>query len=134
MKSDAYKAGLEMRRKVLGADYVDANIKTADELTEPFQNLLTEFAWGSVWTREGLTLRERSLLTVAMCVAMNRPAELRIHLRGAFRNGCTKLEIRELLLQAFIYAGGPAAVDAFRVTKEFLADNDGKELAGASQA
>ncbi len=121
-KSPAFAAGVAMRKKVLGPDYVDQAFKNADELNLPFQELLTEFAWGSVWTRPGLDLKARSMLTVAMCVALNRPHEVKLHLRGAVRNGCTVTEIRELLIHAFIYCGGPAAVDGFNVAKAHLAE------------
>lgn len=119
-KSAAYEAGLAVRKKVLGPDYVEKTLKDADELLLPFQDLLTEFAWGSVWTRPGLALKTRSMLTLAMCIALNRPHEIKLHLRGALRNGCTVIEIRELLLQSFIYCGGPAAVDAFNVIRTAL--------------
>lgn len=119
-KSAAYDAGLAMRKKVLGPDYVEQTLKNADELFLPFQELLTEFAWGSVWTRPGLSLQSRSMLTLAMCIALNRPHEIKLHLRGALRNGCTTAEIRELLLHSFIYCGGPATVDAFNVIRTAL--------------
>ena len=109
-----------MRKKVLGADYVEQTLKNADELLLPFQDLLTEFAWGKVWTRPGLSLQTRSMLTLAMCIALNRPHEIKLHLRGALRNGCSVVEIRELLLHSFIYCGGPAAVDAFNVIRTAL--------------
>jgi 4-carboxymuconolactone decarboxylase len=116
----AFAAGLAMRKKVLGADYVERSFANADDLNMPFQEVATEFAWGSVWTRPGLSLRDRSLATLAMCIALNRPEELKIHLRGAVRNGVTRTEIRELLLHSFLYCGGPAALDAYRVVREAL--------------
>ena len=116
-KSAGYEAGLAMRKQVLGPDYVEQTLKNADPLLMPFQDLLTEFAWGSVWTRPGLELKTRSMLTLAMCIALNRPHEIKLHLRGAVRNGCTAVELRELLLHSFIYCGGPAAVDAFNVMR-----------------
>jgi len=119
-KSSAYKAGLAMRKKVLGDDYVDRAFKNADDLNMPFQNLATEFAWGSVWTRPGLSLRDRSLATLSMCIALNRPAELKIHLRGAVRNGITRAELRELILHSFLYCGGPAALDAYKAVRDEL--------------
>jgi 4-carboxymuconolactone decarboxylase len=126
-KNAAYQAGLAMRKKVLGADYVKQTLKNADELLLPFQELLTEFAWGSVWTRPGLSLKTRSMLTLAMCIALNRPHEIKLHLRGALRNGCDVTEIRELLLHSFIYCGGPAAVDAFNVIRTALPEIAAKE-------
>jgi len=119
-KSPAYKAGLAMRKKVLGDDYVDRAFENADDLNLPFQNLATEFAWGSVWTRPGLSLRDRSLATLSMCIALNRPAELKIHLRGAIRNGITRTELRELILHSFLYCGGPAALDAYKAVRDEL--------------
>lgn len=126
-KSAAYEAGLAIRKKVLGPDYVEQTLKNADELMLPFQDLLTEFAWGSVWTRPGLALKTRSMLTLAMCIALNRPHEIKLHLRGALRNGCTVIEIRELLLHSFIYCGGPAAVDAFNVIRTALPEIEATE-------
>ncbi len=112
-RSKAFKAGLAMRKKVLGPDHVEKSFRNADEFSMPFQELATEFAWGSVWTRPGLSLRDRSLATLAQCIALNRPHEIRIHLRGAIRNGITWTEIRELCLHSFLYCGGPASLDAF---------------------
>ena len=120
VKSPAYKAGLAMRKKVLGDDYVDRAFQNADDLNMPFQTLATEFAWGSVWTRPGLSLRDRSLATLSMCIALNRPAELKIHLRGAIRNGITRTELRELILHSFLYCGGPAALDAYKAVRDEL--------------
>ncbi len=119
-KAPAYKAGLAMRKKVLGDDYVDRAFKNADDLNMPFQELATEFAWGSVWTRPGFSLRDRSLATLSMCIALNRPAELKIHLRGAIRNGVTRTELRELILHSFLYCGGPAALDAYKAVRDEL--------------
>lgn len=93
----------------------------------PFQDLSTEFAWGTVWTRPGLTLKERSLLTLAMCIALNRPNEIRIHLRGAVRNGVSRAQIRELLLHPFLYCGGPAALDATHVIRTALSEIEAAE-------
>lgn len=119
-RSRTYAAGLAMRKKVLGADYVERSFRNADDLNMPFQEVATEFAWGAVWTRPGLSLRDRSLATLAMVIALNRPEELKIHLRGAVRNGVTRTEIRELLLHSFLYCGGPAALDAYRVVRAAL--------------
>jgi 4-carboxymuconolactone decarboxylase len=119
-KSPGFKAGLVMRKKVLGKSYVEKSFANADDLNMPFQEIVTEFAWGKVWTRPGLGLRERSLATLSMCIALNRPEELRIHLRGAVSNGITRAEIRELLLHSFLYCGGPAALDAYKVVKDCL--------------
>jgi 4-carboxymuconolactone decarboxylase len=132
-KSPDYEKGLAMRKKVLGADYVNATLRDANELLMPFQELLTEFAWGKVWTRKGLDLRTRSLLTVAMCIALGRSHEIKLHLRGAVRNGVSNVEIRELLLHAFIYCGGPACVDAAGVIKEYLPEIEAQERGAAAK-
>ena len=117
-----FKRGLAVRRAVLGAEYVDRALADADELTRPMQELVTEYCWGAIWTRPGLPRKTRSLLNIGMLVALNRPHELKLHLRGALRNGCTQTEIREVLLQAAIYCGVPAAVDSFRIAREVFAD------------
>jgi 4-carboxymuconolactone decarboxylase len=117
-----YERGLEIRKEVVGKDYVEKSIAAADDLTRPLQEIVTEYCWGAVWGREGLSRSTRSLLNVVMLTALNRPHELRLHLLGAIRNGCSKVEIREAMLQAGIYAGIPAAVDAFRVAKEVFAE------------
>ena len=118
MKTKRYEEGLAVRREVLGAEYVDKAIAQADELTRPLQELVTEYCWGAVWTRPGLPRKTRSLINLAMLTALNRPHEVRLHLRGALRNGCTKEEIMEVLLQSAIYCGVPAAIDSVRIAKE----------------
>ncbi len=120
VRSKAFKAGIATRGKVLGEQYVKRAFKNADEFTLPFQEIATEFAWGSVWNRKGLSLRDRSLVTLAQCIALNRPNEIRIHLRGALRNGISKTELSEMCLHSFLYCGGPASLDAFHVMKETL--------------
>jgi 4-carboxymuconolactone decarboxylase len=120
VRSKAFKAGIATRGKVLGAEYVKRAFKNADEFTLPFQEIATEFAWGSVWNRKGLSLRDRSLITLAQCIALNRPNEIRIHLRGALRNGISKTELSEMCLHSFLYCGGPASLDAFHVMKTAL--------------
>jgi len=112
--------GLKARREVLGDAYVDRATKNATDLTRDFQDLITRYAWGEVWTRPGLDRRIRSCITVAMTVALNRPDELALHLRGARRNGVTIAELREVLLQTAVYCGVPAAHTAFRVAQEVL--------------
>jgi 4-carboxymuconolactone decarboxylase len=111
-----------VRRAVLGAEYVDKALADADAFTRPLQELVTEYCWGQIWTRPGLPRKTRSLLNLAMLTALNRPHELKLHLRGALRNGCTRAEIMEVLLQAAIYCGVPAAVDGFRIAREVFAD------------
>ncbi len=127
MSQDRYDDGLRVRREVLGSQYVDASLANADDFTGPLQELVTEACWGGIWTRDGLSRQTRSLLNVVMMVTLNRPHELRLHLRGAVRNGCTREEIREALLQTAAYAGFPAALDGFRVASEVLAELEGED-------
>lgn len=122
MSDDWYQRGLAVRKEVVGADYVEKSVAEADDFTRPLQELVTSWCWGAVWTREGLPRKTRSLLNLVMLTVLNRPHELKLHLRGALRNGCTREEIREALLQAGVYGGVPCAVDAFRVAKEMLAE------------
>ena len=128
-RSKGFRAGLAMRKKVLGADYVENSLRNAGEFGRPFQEMSTEFAWGNVWTRPGLSLRDRSLVTLAQCIALNRPNEIKIHLRGALRNGVTKTEIRELCLHSFCYCGGPASLDAFHFVQAALPEVEALEKA-----
>ena len=118
MSQDLFEKGLALRREVLGAEYVDKSLAERDAFTNDLQRLVTEFAWGSVWTREELPRPTRSLLCIVMLTALNRPHELRLHLKAALGNGCTVVEIREALLQSVIYCGVPAALDAFRIARE----------------
>jgi len=120
MDQKTYDKGLEVRRAVLGKEYVDNSLRNADEFNKPFQELITEYCWGAVWGREELPRKTRSILNIAMLSILNRPHELRIHLQGALRNGVTKDEIREILMHVAIYAGVPCAVDAFRVAREIV--------------
>ena len=125
MNKEQFDKGMEVRRAVMGADYVDAALRDADELTMPLQELVTEYGWGAVWTRPGLDRRTRSLLTLAMLTALNRPHELKGHIRGALTNGVTRAEIVEVFLQTAIYCGLPAALDSTRVAREVFAEVDG---------
>ena len=118
MDKETYEKGLGIRRAVLGAEFVDNAIATADDFSRPLQELVTEYCWGEVWGRPGLDRRTRSLLNLAMLSALNRPHEIKLHIRGAIANGLTKEEIREVFLQVAIYCGVPAAVDSFRIAKE----------------
>ncbi len=113
--SKLFAQGLEVRRAVLGPDYVDNSIANASDFMVDFQKLVTEYCWGDVWTRPGLDRKHRSMLNLAMLTALNRPNELKLHLRGALTNGVSRDEIKEILLQACIYAGIPAGLDAFKV-------------------
>src|SRR5436190_13209965 len=112
MSDELFETGLAIRREVLGADYVDANLASTDDFNRDFQRLVTEFCWGAVWGREALSHRQRSLNNLCLLAALNRPHELEVHLRGALRNGCSVAEIRETLMQVAVYAGIPAGVDA----------------------
>jgi 4-carboxymuconolactone decarboxylase len=118
MNQQLFDQGLQTRREVLGAEYVDASIKNADEFNREMQELVTQYCWGDVWNRPGLDRKTRSFLNLAMLTALNRPHEIKLHVRGAINNGLTKDEIKEVFLQAAIYCGVPAAIDSFRVAKE----------------
>ena len=124
MNKDAFEKGLATRRAVLGAEYVDNSLKNADDFNMPMQELVTEYCWNEIWNRPGLDRKTRSFLNLAMLTALNRPHELKLHVRGAINNGLTKEEIREVFLQAAIYCGVPAAIDAFRTAKEVFKDMD----------
>jgi 4-carboxymuconolactone decarboxylase len=121
-KTDAtmYERGLEVRREVLGAEHVDRSLRDASEFSGPMQQLVTEYCWGAVWSRDGLDRRTRSLVNLAMLTALNRGHELAVHVRGAVTNGCTKEEIRETLLQAAVYCGMPAGLESFRIAERVL--------------
>ena len=126
MDKKMYDRGLEIRTAVLGKDYVDNAMKNVDDFNRPMQDLLNEYCWGSVWGREGLPRKTRSMLNLAMISILNRPHELKAHLRGALTNGVSKEEITEIFLQVAIYGGVPAAVDAFRTAREVFAQDAGK--------
>ncbi|RTZ45534.1 4-carboxymuconolactone decarboxylase [Candidimonas sp. SYP-B2681] len=115
---ELFEQGLETRRAVLGTEYVDASIKNATDFNIDMQELVTQYCWGDVWNRPGLDRKTRSFLNLAMITALNRPHELKLHVRGAINNGLTKDEIKEVFLQAGIYCGVPAAIDSFRVASE----------------
>ncbi|AHB05355.1 4-carboxymuconolactone decarboxylase [Pandoraea pnomenusa 3kgm] len=118
MNPELFEKGLKTRREVLGSEYVDKSIASADAFNRPMQELVTQYCWGEIWNRPGLDRRTRSLLNLGMLTVMNRPHELKLHVRGALTNGVTKEEITEVFLQAAIYAGVPAAIDSFRVARE----------------
>lgn len=119
-QSDMAAHGMAVRREVLGSAYVDNAVEASSDFDRDFQRLVTEFCWGSVWTRPGLERKTRSLLNVGMLTAMNRPHELRIHTAGALRNGCTREEIEEVLMQVAVYCGIPAALDGLRVVRAVM--------------
>lgn len=128
MDKKLFDKGLSTRREVLGADYVDAAIANADAFNLPMQELVTQYCWGEIWNRPGLDRRTRSLLNLAMITALNRPHELKLHIRGALTNGVTREEISEVFLQAAIYAGVPAAIDSFRLAREvFLEEPESRK-------
>jgi len=122
-----YDTGLQIRREVVGDEYVDAVLAHQDDFTGPFQDFITRYAWGEVWARPGLDRRTRSCLTVALLAALGRDRELAIHIEGALRNGVTPDELREVLIHTAIYAGVPAANSAFAVAHPLLAKARGEE-------
>ena len=124
-ENEGYRKGMAMRRKVLGDKYVDESLANADDFTRPLQDYLTEHAWGAVWCREGLTPKMRSMLNLAILTAINRPGELKLHVRGAINNGVTREEMREIFLHCGAYCGAPAALDAFKVAKQVFAEDAG---------
>lgn len=115
-----FEAGLKVRREVLGADYVDGSLAAANDFMMSFQQVTTEWCWGAVWTRPGLDRKTRSLLNLAMLTALNRGPELKLHVRGAVTNGVTAEEIKEVLLQAAVYCGIPAGLEAFKIANAVL--------------
>jgi 4-carboxymuconolactone decarboxylase len=120
MKSKKYQAGMAVRREVLGDAHVDKAIGSVTEFDKPLQDLITENCWGEIWTREALPRKTRSLITIATLAALKATAELKGHVRGALRNGCTVSEIQEVLLQSAVYCGAPAGIEAFRAAKEVV--------------
>jgi len=124
MNKELFDKGLEIRKSVLGKEFVENAIKNADDFNMPMQELATEYCWGYVWGRPGLDKRTRSFLNLGMIAALNRPHELKIHVQGALRNGLTRQEIMEVFLQVAIYCGVPAGVDSFRIAREAFAEYD----------
>lgn len=119
-----YEAGMGVRRAVLGDAHVDRSLMNRTEVTEEFQNFITRYAWGEIWTRDGLPRHTRSLLTIAMMVALNRSEELALHLRAARNNGVTREQVKEVLLQTAIYCGVPAANSAFHLADKVFREQD----------
>lgn len=126
-REEQFEAGAQIRREVLGTAHVDRSLQQANDFSRPLQELITEYAWGGVWSRPGLSRTTRSMLNLAMLTALNRPHELALHVRGALNNGVTRDEIREVLLQTAIYCGAPAALDSMRVAQQIFAEIDGQE-------
>jgi 4-carboxymuconolactone decarboxylase len=125
MDKKMHDKGLEVRKAVLGEAYVNNALKNVDDFNRPFQEMLNEYCWGTVWGREELPRKTRSMLNIAMIAILNRQHEFRAHLKGALTNGVTREEIREILMQVAIYGGMPAAVDSFRIAREVFAEIDG---------
>lgn len=121
-----FKAGLAVRKAVLGEDYVNNSLANADEFMAPIQQFLTENAWGTVWVREGLDRKTRSMLNLAMLTALNRPNELKLHIKGALNNGVTREEMREIFLQAAVYCGAPAGLDSFKIAQQVFKEEAAK--------
>ncbi|HWT92672.1 MAG TPA: carboxymuconolactone decarboxylase family protein [Solirubrobacteraceae bacterium] len=130
MSDELFEKGLQIRKDVVGAEYVERSLAQADDFSRDFQRLVTEYCWGAGWGREALTRRDRSLLNLAMIGILGRNAEFKLHLRGALRNGCTKDEIQDTLIQMAIYAGIPAGVEAFRLAKEVFAEVEAEGAEG----
>ncbi len=122
--TELFARGLEVRRAVLGAEYVDNSLARADDFMVAFQKLATEYCWGEIWTRPGLNRKQRSMLNLGILTALNKPQELALHVRGALTNGVTRDEIKECLLQATIYCGIPAGLEAFRTAVEVFRELD----------
>jgi len=124
VSSSKFEKGLALRKQVLGTDYVEKSIAGADDFNRPMQQLSTEYCWGTIWTRAGLSLRDRSLLNLGIISALNRPHELKLHIRGALTNGLSREEIQEVLLQVAVYCGIPAGMASFQLAREVFAEVD----------
>ena len=126
MDKQLLENGLDVRKAVLGKDYVENAMKNADDFNRPFQEFISEYCWGAIWTRPGLPRKTRSLLNLAMLTALNKPHELKLHIKGAINNGVTREEMQEVFMQAAVYCGVPAGVESFRVAREVFAELDKK--------
>lgn len=120
MDDEKFRRGMEVRREVLGDEYVENALKSSTPFSKPLQELVAENCWGEIWTRDALPRRTRSLVTIATLAALKAPTELKAHVLGALRNGCTVEEIQEVLLQSAVYCGIPAGIDAFRAAREVI--------------
>jgi 4-carboxymuconolactone decarboxylase len=118
MDKPTFEKGLAIRKSVLGAEFVDNAFASADDFNREYQELVTQYCWGEVWGRPGLDKKQRSMLNLAMLAALNRPHEIKLHVKGAITNGLTKNDIKEIFMQVAIYCGVPAGVDCFRIAKE----------------
>lgn len=130
-----FEKGLELRRSVLGTEYVDGSLARANDFMMAFQRITTEWCWGYAWGRDGLEHKTRSMLNLAMLTALNRPAEIKLHVKGALNNGVTPDEIKEILLHATVYCGIPAGLDAFKVANQVLEEEGAfaKDTKGAEK-
>jgi 4-carboxymuconolactone decarboxylase len=128
--SDLFEKGLEIRKAVLGKEYVEKSLAGADDFTRPMQQFVTQYCWGEIWGNTTLSRRDRSLVNIAMLSLLNRPHELKLHVKGALTNGLSRDEIRDVLLQVAVYGGVPAGIDATRVAKEALSEVDAAAKAG----
>ncbi|KKB09140.1 carboxymuconolactone decarboxylase family protein [Devosia chinhatensis] len=126
MDSELYKSGLKTRREVLGEEHVARSLASMDDFTAPIQKLVTEYCWGEIWGRDGLDRKTRSLINLAMLSALNRPHEVRLHVRGALNNQVSREQIQEVLLQVAIYCGVPACLDSMKVAVEVFKEEDAK--------
>jgi 4-carboxymuconolactone decarboxylase len=129
MSNEKFERGLALRKQVLGAEYVEKSMAAADSFSMPMQELSTEYCWGHVWSRPGLELRERSLINIAMISALNRPHELKLHVKAALNNGLSRETIREVILQVAVYCGVPAGIDSTRIAREAFAEVDAAKKA-----
>ena len=127
MKDKLLERGMRARKEVLGADYVNRQISQADDFSLPMQELATKAAWGLVWTRPGLSRKARSMINIAMLVALGKAEELELHIAGALQNGVTKKEIQEILIHTSMYCGFPAALGGFRIARAYFAKQRDKE-------
>jgi 4-carboxymuconolactone decarboxylase len=127
-ENPAYLAGIAVRKKVMGEEYVNQSIANADDFMRPLQQYLAEHAWGAVWVREGLSLKTRSMLNLAMLAAINRPHELKLHIQGAINNGVSKDEMCEIFLQCGVYCGAPAALEAFKIAQQVFKEQPAEPI------
>ena len=134
MSKEVFERGLEIRKSVLGAEFVEKSFAAADDFNRPMQELVTEYCWGAVWGREQLPFKTRSMLNLAMISTLNRPHELKMHVKGALKNGVSRDEIREIFMQVAIYAGVPAGVDSFRIAREVFNEVDAEAKAAEAKA
>ena len=124
MSSEMFEKGIQKRRKVLGDEYVDKALASADEFGADLQKLITEYAWGEVWNKKSITDKERSLINLGMIAALNRPHELKLHIKGALNNGISKEQIKDVFLQVTVYCGAPAGIDSMRLAREVFEETN----------